>query len=124
MGSETLVTSNERRPTTGDLRAAGFVRLSVVRASSNELRASSNECLATSRGQRAAAVVASEKALDAWANKPMVPTAPGALTEPARRSRRRHIGEPFGIATAKRATCGIAAVGGYERSVDNGIRAS
>ena len=84
-----------RRPTTGDLRAAGFVRLSVVRASSNELRASSNECLATSRGQRAAAVVASEKALDAWANKPMVPTAPGALTEPARRSRRRHIGEPL-----------------------------
>lgn len=30
----------------------------------------------------------------------------------------------FGVATAKRATCGIATVGGYERSVDNGIRAS
>jgi hypothetical protein len=40
------------------------------------------------------------------------------------RSARQHIGQPFGVATAKRATCGIAAVGGYERSVDNGIRAS
>lgn len=30
------------------------------------------------------------------ANKPMVPTATPALTEPVRRSRRRHIGQPLG----------------------------
>ncbi len=63
-------------------------------------------------------------------NKPMVPTATNQLDDaapqaaPPSSSLRRQTGQPFGIATAKRATCGIATVGGYERSVDNGIRAS
>jgi hypothetical protein len=54
-------------------------------------------------GEVAAAM--SPRALGA-PNKPMVPTAPTSLAEPALRSRRRHIGQPFGSATAERATDG------------------
>lgn len=40
-----------------------------------------------------------EGATVVWSNKPMVPTATRALAEPARRSRRRHIGQPLGVRT-------------------------
>ena len=88
MGSEMRATSNRRRPTRVDLRAAVVGRLSVVRATGSERRVPGDE-------RRATSVATSEMARAAGSNKPMVPTAPGALTEPARRSRRRHIGEPL-----------------------------
>ena len=83
--------SNERRPTSSDLRATDIECLAM----GSGLRATDIECLAMGSGLRATTVVAYDGPRGDGSNKPMVPTAPTSTETYSQRLRRRHIGKPL-----------------------------
>jgi hypothetical protein len=125
MGSGMRAASNERRPTSSDLRRAGRELLGTtvancerreLRATSNELSATGSELRAASNEQRPARN--GQRAVDigqrsgetrgrtrlAGSNKPVLPTATTSLNHYAPGPLRRQTGQPFGCRKPRKST--------------------